>query len=67
MILQDQPTWTIRIRCLNEHHIRESVELIDEKAGGSCHDSIGDDIDFVEPLVVILITWVMVVAIPPDI
>ena len=34
--------------CLNEHHIRESAKLIDEKISSSCHDSIGDNVAFVE-------------------
>ena len=55
---------------LNDHHIRESVELIDEKISVSCQDSIGILLPLllqVEPLVMILLTWVMVVALPPAI
>ncbi|CAG8756503.1 1651_t:CDS:2, partial [Funneliformis caledonium] len=33
--------------CLNEHHIRESVDLNDKKVGGGCYDSTGDNIAFV--------------------
>ena len=33
--------------CLNKHHIRESVDLNDEKVGGGCYDSTGDNIAFV--------------------
>jgi len=33
--------------CLNDHHIRESVKLIDEKISVSCQDSIGDRVAFI--------------------
>jgi hypothetical protein len=32
---------------LNDHHIRESVELIDKKISVSCQDSIGDCVAFI--------------------
>jgi hypothetical protein len=33
--------------CLNDHHIREFVKLIDEKISVSCQDSIGNRVAFI--------------------
>jgi hypothetical protein len=56
--------------CLNDHYIRESVELIMKKSALVVKILLGIVLPLllqVEPLVMMLLTWVMVVALPPAI